>query len=95
MSNPLSRKNSKSIFLILILLIALVPVIPVQGAWLEGWDYRKSHTITGSSAGQQTDYQVGIKVYDGAGTDGTESITGTVLVAGLVVFSVIDAALSD
>jgi hypothetical protein len=25
--------------------------------WLEGWSYRKSHQIVGSTAGAQTDYQ--------------------------------------
>ena len=45
---------------------------------LPGWDYRKKHTITGSSAGAQSNYQVGIKVYYGSGTDGTETVTGVV-----------------
>ncbi len=44
--------------------------------WLSGWQYRKSHTITGTTAGVQTNYQVGIKVYYGSGTDGTESVGG-------------------
>ena len=26
--------------------------------WLEGWSYRKSHEIEGSTAGAQTDYQI-------------------------------------
>jgi len=37
--------------------------------WLSGWQYRKSHEINGSSAGAQTDYQVGIRVHYGSGTD--------------------------
>ncbi len=45
--------------------------------WLTGWQYRKKHTINGSSAGAQTNYQVGIKVYYGNGTDGTETVNGT------------------
>jgi len=46
--------------------------------WLRGWDYRKSHTLTGSAAGAQANYQVGIKVYYGSGTDGTETVVGIV-----------------
>lgn len=46
--------------------------------WLRGWDYRKSHTLTGSAAGAQALYQVGIKVYYGSGTDGTETVVGIV-----------------
>ncbi|KYH37355.1 MAG: hypothetical protein AYL29_005860 [Candidatus Bathyarchaeota archaeon B24] len=37
--------------------------------WLTGWQYRKSHTIIGSTAGAVTDYQVKITVHYGAGTD--------------------------
>lgn len=45
--------------------------------WLSsGWKYRKAHTINGSSDGAQTDYQIGIKVYYGSGTDGTETVDG-------------------
>jgi len=44
---------------------------------LTGWYHHKSHTITGSAAGAQTNYQVGVKVYYGPGTDGTEVVGGT------------------
>ncbi|MCK4698293.1 MAG: DUF2341 domain-containing protein [Dehalococcoidia bacterium] len=44
--------------------------------WIVGWNLRKSHTITGSVAGAQTNYPIGIKVYYGSGTDGTETIGG-------------------
>lgn len=44
--------------------------------WLTGWNYRKSHVLSGSSDGAQTNYQVGIKVYYGSGTDGTETVDG-------------------
>ncbi len=44
--------------------------------WLDGWGYRKSHNITGSSGGAQTNYVVKIKVYFGAGVDGTEAYMG-------------------
>jgi len=37
--------------------------------WLTGWQYRKSHTIIGSTAGAVTDYQVKITVHYGPGTD--------------------------
>jgi len=40
-----------------------------EAAWLEGWSYRKSHVIEGSTAGAQTDYQVEITVHYGSGTD--------------------------
>ena len=43
---------------------------------LAGWPYRKSHTITGTAAGGQNDYHVGVKVYYGAGADGTEAVDG-------------------
>jgi len=39
------------------------------GGWLTGWQYRKSHTIIGSTAGAVTDYQVKITVHYGPGTD--------------------------
>lgn len=37
------------------------------------WSYRKQHTIN-SATGAGTNYQVGIKVYYGSGTDGTETV---------------------
>ncbi len=43
--------------------------------YLDGWDFRKNHTIKGAST-NQTNYQVGIKVYYGSGTDGNESLWG-------------------
>ena len=42
-------------------------------AWLNGWSYRKSHIIS-QTVDAGTNYQVGIKVYYGAGVDGTEVI---------------------
>ncbi len=74
-SDPTLR--SKLFFLILLLVSSSYPRARADGEnWLTGWDYRKSHTITGSSAGIQTDYQIGVKVYYGAGTDGTEIVNG-------------------
>ena len=47
---------------------------PSQGeGWLTGWQYRKSHTITGS-AGAGTDYQVRIIVHRTTGTDSGENV---------------------
>ncbi|MFB0559813.1 MAG: DUF2341 domain-containing protein [Candidatus Lokiarchaeia archaeon] len=42
--------------------------------WLSGWNYRKSHTIIGSTAGEQTDYQMKIMVHYGSGNDSGENI---------------------
>jgi len=35
-------------------------------SWLQGWQYRKSHEIQGSTAGAQTDYQVKIVAHYGS-----------------------------
>jgi len=37
--------------------------------WLAGWRYLKKHTLTGSVAGAQTDYQLRFEVHYGAGVD--------------------------
>ncbi|MGY5851957.1 MAG: DUF2341 domain-containing protein [Candidatus Thorarchaeota archaeon] len=42
-------------------------------AWLSGWQYRKSHTITGS-VGAGTDYQVRITVHRVPGVDSGEDV---------------------
>jgi len=47
-------------------------------AWLTGWGRRKSHNLNGQ-AGAGTNYQVGIKVYYGAGADGTEVVDGNTM----------------
>lgn len=44
-----------------------------QTGWLTGWQYRKSHTMTGS-AGAETDYQVRITVHRTTGIDSGENI---------------------
>ncbi|MHA2085839.1 MAG: DUF2341 domain-containing protein [Candidatus Thorarchaeota archaeon] len=41
--------------------------------WLPGYDYRKSHAITGTS-GAGTNYQVKVIVHYGSGTDGGENV---------------------
>jgi len=43
-------------------------------SWLEGWQYRKSHEIEGSTAGAVTDYQIRIAVHYGSGTDSGEHV---------------------
>ncbi|MBA7702839.1 hypothetical protein ES703_111614 [subsurface metagenome] len=46
--------------------------------WLEGWGYRKSHEIDGSTVGAQTDYHVPIAVHRTTGTDsGGDVYVGT------------------
>ena len=42
--------------------------------WLQGWNYRKSHEIEGSSAGAVTNYQVKVKVHYGSGSDSGEDV---------------------
>lgn len=42
--------------------------------WLSGWGYRKDQTITGSTAGAQTDYQMKMTVHKGSGTDNTTDV---------------------
>jgi hypothetical protein len=37
--------------------------------WLSGWSYRKSHKITGSTAGAVSNYQIPITVHYGSGSD--------------------------
>jgi hypothetical protein len=41
----------------------------VHDSWLSNWSYRKSHTILGSTAGYQTNYQIPIQVNFGEGYD--------------------------
>ena len=43
-------------------------------AWLTGWTYRQSHTISGSSDGAQTNYQVKIIVDYGSGSSSGDTI---------------------
>ncbi len=44
---------------------AAVKTVP----YLSGWSNRKEKTITGTSAGEQTNYQMKLKVYKSSGTD--------------------------
>jgi len=43
-------------------------------AWLSGWVRRKSHTINGSTAGAQINYQVKIVAHKATGTDSGEDV---------------------
>ncbi|MDD4410061.1 MAG: DUF2341 domain-containing protein, partial [Candidatus Pacebacteria bacterium] len=45
-----------------------------QNAWVSGYNYSKSHTITGSTAGTQTDYQMMFKIYRTTGTDSGNTV---------------------
>lgn len=45
----------------------------VGASFIDDEPYRKSITITGSTQGAVTNYQIPVKVYYGSGTDGTES----------------------
>ena len=65
------RTTKKALFIVLILLVTIPPLPLAIGdpGWLTGWDYRKSHTITGSVAGAQTDYQLRFQVEYGTGAD--------------------------
>jgi len=64
----------------MLLMASLIVIVPnelsanaTQEPWLDGWQCRKSHVIN-ASAGAGTGYVIGIKVYNGTGTDGTETI---------------------
>lgn len=64
--------RGKKAVLVTLILLAIVIQLPLAiGApdWLTGWDYRKSHTITGSVAGIQTDYPMMLGLDYGAGVD--------------------------
>ena len=74
------RTTKKALFIVLILLITIPPLPLAIGNpdWLTGWNYRKSLTILGSTDGAQTDYQIGIFVYQDNGTDGNITKGSTV-----------------
>jgi parallel beta-helix repeat protein len=61
-------------FRYVLLVIVLLLLVSSASAWMTGYDYRKSHTITGSSAGDQTNYQVKIVVHRATGTDGGSDV---------------------
>jgi len=42
--------------------------------WIAGWGSRKSHTLTGSTAGPQTNYPVSITVHYGSGSDTDDNV---------------------
>lgn len=49
-------------------------ISPAQGEnWLDGWNYRKSHSISGAP-NATSGYQIEIKVYYGSGTDHDNSV---------------------
>jgi len=63
--------KAKRIILFFLILSALIPnpLVKADPGWLTGWDYRKSHYITGSVAGAQTNYQMSFSIHYGAGAD--------------------------
>lgn len=42
--------------------------------WLDGWNYRKSSTVEGSTSGSVTDYQIKVIVHYGSGVDNGEHV---------------------
>lgn len=73
-----------SIMLVLSMCIVCVPIVSENVSayetddWLEGWSFRKAHVIN-QTVGVTTDYVFGLKVYNGTGTDGTETVNGVVM----------------
>jgi len=65
-----NKTKTKSLFLLTFLLLTFtvtfpfnLPTVKAQTGWLNGWQYRKAITITGSSAGSVTNYQIRLKVH--------------------------------
>jgi len=50
------------------------PTFTSAVGWLTGWQYRKSHEINGSTAGEQTNYQIKITAHYGSGEDSGEDV---------------------
>jgi hypothetical protein len=51
------------------LILILMLLVGAASAWMPDYQYRKSHTISGSSAGDQTNYQIKIGVHRTDGID--------------------------
>jgi len=68
--------KAKRTILFFLLLSALIPtpLIRADPGWLMGWDYRKSHTLTGTAVGAQTYYQILIDVRYGSGVDADNTV---------------------
>jgi hypothetical protein len=49
-------------------------VDPIQNWHFSGFDYRKNHTINGTTDGQQTDYVMHFIIHNGSGTDSGENV---------------------
>ncbi|NMC36304.1 DUF2341 domain-containing protein [Candidatus Beckwithbacteria bacterium] len=65
---------SKIVLFIAVGLAFTSQVYATGESWLDGYTYRKQITITGSSAGSQTNYQVKITVNKNAGTDTSATV---------------------
>lgn len=78
-----TKKTIFSIFFICLLLSSVSATLMLQATasdpdydgWLDGWQYRKSHTVN-ETPGADAGYQIALKVYYGSGTDGAETLSG-------------------
>jgi hypothetical protein len=66
------KKNLLSFAVVALVLSVIAQA--ASAAWLSGWDYRKEQTITGSTAGAQTNYQMKMTVHKGSGTDSAADV---------------------
>ena len=68
------RKRNTILFILLILSVN-IPIVKADGeGWLTGWGYRKSHELTGSVDGVQTDYQILLDIRYGSGGDADNTV---------------------
>lgn len=100
------KRRILNIVILLIIICSFIPLFipqPVYAAtpWYNsGWGYRKQLTVTGSTAGAQTNYQKKFIINYGAGADSTElnqePTTGTYAMdAGTGATTIVDAALTS
>lgn len=73
-----SKSHKRKLIAISMALLFVLGFFPVpmiaRASWFSGFGYRKSHSITGSTAGAQTNYQVKIVVHYGSGTDSSGDV---------------------
>ncbi len=83
---PEKVKNKKIVFSFLFVCLLLVSILSGlllqanasdtnDDGWLDGWQYRKTHTIN-ATAGADVDYTIVLKIYYANGTDGEETVNG-------------------
>jgi hypothetical protein len=68
------KNKSSPIFLVIFILLLANPAYAWFSSGPSGYNYRKQMTITGSTAGAQTNYQMQLTVYKGSGTDSGSSV---------------------